>query len=181
MTIKEFVDYMKKNTNKAIREDQVETIVKKALEPKSYLSIKDKKELVNKIVDKCIYYENGVFKFDGIDRYIYFTMYTIEAYTNLELSEDVEADFDAISEAKLLPIITCLIQQEFDDVNIFLQMQCDYITAGNTIEGQFGRFFDEILDKMDTLGDGLSKFLTNVDLDKLMQDKDKIIKYFEKK
>lgn len=181
MTIREFVDYMKKNTNKTIREDQVVSMAKKTLEPKSYLSIKDKKDLVNKIIDKCIYYENGLFKFDGIDRYMYFTMYTIEAYTNIELDADVEAEFDALSESKLLPIITCMIQQEFDDVNIFLQMQCDYILAGNSIEGQFGRFFDEILEKVDALGIGLSNILSNVDLKGMLENKDNILKLFENK
>lgn len=181
MTIREFVDYMKKNTNKAIREDQVAAMAKKALEPKSYLGIKEKKEIVNKIIDKCIYYENGMFKFDGIDRYVYFTMYTIEAYTNIDLSEDVEADFDAISESKLLPIVTCMIQQEFDDVNIFLQMQCDYITAGNSVEAQVGRFLDDLLDKIDSIGNFASKYLSNIDIDSLLKDKDKILKFIENK
>mgnify|MGYP003291787541 CR=1 FL=1 len=179
MKIKEFVDYMKKNTNRTMKEDQVATVIKRALEPKSYISIKDKKQLVENIVEKCIYYDNGVFKFDGIDRYVYFTMLTLEAYTNLELEEDIENDFDALSESKLLPAVICLIQQEFDDVNLFLQMHCEYILEGNSLEAQFGKFFNELLDKIDTFSDGLSKSLSKIDVAKLMKDKDKILKFLE--
>lgn len=179
MKVNEFVDYMKKNTNRATKEDQVASTMKRVLEPKSYIGIKEKKQLVDNIINKCIYYDNGVFKFDGIDRYVYFTMYTLEAYTNLELEADVENDFDVLSESKLLPAVICLIQQEFDDVNLFLQMQCEYILEGNSIESQFGKFFSEILEKIDTIGDGLVKSISKVDMEKLMKDKDKILKYLE--
>lgn len=179
MKIREFVDYMKKNTNRTMKEDQVASLIKRVLEPKTYISIKDKKEIVDKIINRCIYYENGVFKFDGIERYVYFTMYTLAAYTNLELSEDIENDFDALSESKLLPAVICLIQQEFDDVNVFLQMQCDYILEGNSIEAQVGKFFDELLDKIDVVGNSLGKYLGNIDLGALFKDKDKILSFIE--
>lgn len=179
MKIREFVDYMKKNTNRTMKEDQVASLIKRVLEPKTYISIKDKKEIVDKIINRCIYYENGVFKFDGIERYVYFTMYTLAAYTNLELSEDIENDFDALSESKLLPAVICLIQQEFDDVNVFLQMQCDYILEGNSIEAQVGKFFDGLLEKIDVIGNGLGKYLGNIDLGSLLKDKDKILGYLE--
>ena len=134
---------------------------------------------VNKIIDKTIYYEDGIFKFDGIDRYMYFTMYTIEAYTNLELGENVADDFDAISEAKLLPAIICLIQKEFDDVNVFLQMQCEYILEGNSIEAQIGKFLSGVSDKLDALGDNLSKYLQNINMEELLKYKDLITKYLK--
>ena len=48
---------------------------------------------------------DGIFKFDDIDKYICFTMKTIAAYTNLELSDDMEEDYDELCRAKLLDII----------------------------------------------------------------------------
>lgn len=179
MKTRELVEFMQNSTNKMMRDDQVASLLKKTIEPKSYMSIKDKKQLVDKIVNSSIYYNNGVFKFDGIERYVYFTMYTIEAYTSIELSSDIEDDFDALSESKLLPAIICLIQQEFDDVNVLLQMQCDYIMEDNSLESQLGKFLDGILEKIDVAVDGLTKYVSNVDLGKLMEDKDKIISYFE--
>ena len=179
MKIIEFVDYMKKNTNRTTREDQVASMLNKTLEPKSYLGFKKKRDLVDKIVNKTIYYVDGIYKFDAIDRYMYFTMYTLEAYTNLELSDDIVNDFDALSESKLLPAIICLIQKEYDDVNVFLQMQCEYIMEDNTIEAQIGRFLDGVLDKFDGIDDNLSKYLKNINIDELLKYKDKILKYLK--
>ena len=179
MKVKELVEFMKKNTNRMMKEDQVASLLGKTLEVKPYVGIKEKKTLVDKIINETVYYENGTFKFNGIDRYVYFTMYTIEAYTNIELSDDIESDFDALSESKLLPVIICLIQQEFDDVNVFLQMQCDYILTDNSVESQFGKMLDKVLEKIDVFSDSISKYITNIDLGKLMEDKDKILNYFK--
>ena len=179
MKVQEFIEYMRKNTNKTMREDQVASLLNKVLDPKSYIGFKQKRELVDKIVDKTIYYTNGVFKFDGIDRYMYFTMYTIEAYTNIELGEDVIADFDALSESKLLPAIICLIQKEFDDVNVFLQMQCEYILDDNSIEVQVGKFLTNILEKLDGVGGSLSKYLQSINIEELLKYKDAILQYIK--
>ena len=179
MKVQELVDFMRKNTNRTMKEDQVASLLKRTIEPKSYMSIKDKKQLVDKIVNKSIYYDNGIFKFDGIERYVCFTMYTIEAYTNLELSGDIEDDFDTLSESKLLPVIICLIQQEFDDINVFLQMQCDYILEDNSVQAQLGRLFKDVLEKIDVVTGGISKYMSDIDLNKLMEDKDKILNYFD--
>lgn len=170
MKVQELVEFMKKNTNKTMKEDQVASLLKRTIEPKSYMSIKDKKQLVDKIVNKSIYYDNGIFKFDGIERYVYFTMYTIEAYTNLELSGDIEDDFDTLSESKLLPVIICLIQQEYDDVNIYLQMQCDYILEDNSVELQVGKFLNGILNAVDTFGSKISSYAENMDIEKLFNN-----------
>lgn len=180
MKIAEFVEFMKKNTNKATREDQVISLVTKALEVKPYIGIKEKKELIDRIINKSIYYENGIFKFDGIEKYLYFTMYTIEAYTNVELSDDIEEDFDLLSSSKLLPVIVGIIQQEYDDVNVFLQMQCEYILEDNAIEAQIGKFLNEIIDKIGALGDKLQESVSNIDFSSLLKDKDKLINIFEK-
>jgi hypothetical protein len=174
MKVIEFVNYMKKNTNRTMKEDQVASLANKALEPKAYLGFDKKRELVDEIISKSIYYNNGVFKFNGVERYMYFTMYTIEAYTNLEISDDVVADFDILSESKLLPIVICLIQKEFDDVNVFLQMQCEYILEDNSVEAQVGKFFNNILEKLDNIGNGLSKSLSNINVNELLQHKDEI-------
>ena len=175
MKIREFVDCMKKNTNRTMKEDQVASLIKKTIEPKAYVGIKEKKEIIDRIINKTIYYENGIFKFDEIDRYMYFTMYTIDAYTNLELSENIVDDFDMLSESKLLLAIICLIQQEFDDVNLFLQMQCNYIMSDNSIEAQIGKFLTGLIEKLDDLGGGLSKRLEGINVDELLEAKDAIL------
>lgn len=179
MKINEFIEYMRKNTNRTMKEEQVISTAKKALNVKPYMSIKDKRELVEKIVSKCIYFENGIFKIDNIQKYVYFTMLTLNAYMDLELGDDIEDDFDALSEEKLLPLLICTIQQEYDDVNIFLQMHCDYILEDNSLEVQFGNFLSAVLEKVDgveaTLKTTVPELLKKIDLKSIMKHKDAIL------
>jgi hypothetical protein len=167
MKVQEFIDYMKKNTNTIMKEDQVLSLVQKVADVKQYIGIKEKKQLVDKIINECIYYDNNVYRINGLEKYIYFTMYTIEAYTNLELDADVENDFDLLSEAKLLPVLICAMQQEYDEVSIYLQMQCDFILENNSLEALVGEFFNDILDTIGTFENKLSKYVDNIDMDKL--------------
>lgn len=172
MKVIEFVEYMKKNTNKTTREDQVLSMVKKQLETKSYVGIKEKRNLIDDIINACVLYDDGIYKFDGITKYVCFTMYTIAAYTNIELGEDVEEDFDVLSESKLLPVVLATIQNEYDDVNILLQMQCDSLLESNSIEAQIGKLCDRVLDLMGNFEIGLKSFADkvpseNLDLSKL--------------
>ena len=168
MKINEFIEYMKKNTNRTMKEDQFMSIVKKALDVKKYIPIGEKKNLIDKIINQCIYYTDGVYKIDGIEKYVYFTMYVIESYTNLELSENIESDFDLLSESDLLPIVIGAIGKEYDDVNILLQLKCDDILVDNSVEAQCGKLCTYIIDSLDNLQDGLSKFTEGLQLDKLL-------------
>lgn len=177
MKVNEFVEFMKQNASKMTKEEQIMAMVKKHLEPKDYLSIKAKRTLVDNIINECILYDNGVYKFDAIGKYVYFTMYTIAAYTNIELSEDVEDDFDMLSKEKLLPIVVGAIQKEYDDVNILLQMQCDYYLDNNSVEASVGRFADGVMDFLNDIGSVLTSNLNklsdvkldeNIDFSKLL-------------
>lgn len=151
MKVNEFVEYMKKNANKATREDQVLSMAKKVLDAKDYIGIKEKRALVDRIVNACVLYDNGIYKFDGIDKYVYFTMYTIAEYTNIELSDNIYDDFDMLSMEKLLPVIICVIQTEYDDVNILLQLQCDSLLDNNSVEASVGRIADGVMDFLNSM------------------------------
>jgi hypothetical protein len=167
MTTKEIITLMSDSKNKMLKIDQLQAVLKKKLDVKGYMSIKSKKDLVDAIVSECVLYEDGVFKFNDIDKYICFTMRTIEAYTNIELSEDFEIDYDLLCESKLLDSIINTFKKEYDDVNILLQMQCDYVLSGNTIEAQLGRFLDGISEKLDMFATALSDKVGNFDLKNL--------------
>ena len=177
MKIIEFVEYMKKNSNRVIKEDQVLNMVKKQLDVKDYIGIREKRSLIDNIINACVLYENGIYKFDCIDKYIYFTMYTIAAYTNIELSENVEDDFDMLSKEELLPIVIGAIQKEYDDVNILLQMQCDSFLENNSVESMVGRFLEGVTDLLNNIEPALKsgidkisdfKFDKDVDLNQLL-------------
>jgi len=174
MKIMEFIEYMQKNTTRTMRDDQIQQMVQKVLGVKTYLSIKEKRNLIDNIINACILYENGIYKFDGIDKYVYLTMYTIDAYTNLELSTDVENDFDMLSEAKLLPIVVGVMQEEYNDVNILFQMQCDAILENNSVESLMGKlvgnvtvFLDDVLNSLKKMTD--FKLGENVDAQHILK------------
>lgn len=167
MTTREIITLMGDSKNKMLKTEQLQALLKKKLEVKEYISIKAKKSLVDDIVNECILYEDGIFKFNDIDKYICFTMRTIAAYTNLELSEDLEEEYDLLCESKLLESIISTFKKEYDDVNILLQMKCDYVLNNNTLEAQVGRFFDGILEKVDVLVDALTNKVDDFDLSNL--------------
>ena len=73
MKINEFLDVV--NANKAklynkANKNALSDFIKQTLNIKSYISIKEKKQLVEDIVSETIIYENGLLKFNGIDQYI---------------------------------------------------------------------------------------------------------------
>lgn len=157
MKINEFIEKMNQNKGKLLKPEQVQTFVKRELEVKEYISIKEKKQIVDDIVNECVLYENGVFKFDEIDKYICFTMKTIAAYTNIELSDNIEDDYDMLCKSRLLNIIIESFGGEYENIKVLLQMKCDYILNDNNIEAQFGKLFDGILEKLDVLVNALSE------------------------
>ena len=156
MKVKELVEFVNNNKNKMLKPEQLVQVVAKQLETKRYIGIKQKKEMVGDIVDHCLMYEDGIFKFDDIEKFIYFTMKSIEAYTNIELSEDIEDDYDELCAAGLLEMVVGCFRKEYDDLGILLQMRCDYILNDNNIEVQLGKLLNNISDKIDTLVDSVA-------------------------
>lgn len=183
MTIKNFVELMNTNKNKLLKAEQTQAFIKKELGVKEYMSIKDKKELIEDIVNECILFENGVFKFDEIEKYICFTMKTIAAYTNLELSNDIEADYDDLCESKLLNAVIEAFNGEYEGVKVLLQMKCDSILSNNTIEAQMGRFLDGVLERVDNIAGALTNKVENFKVSDLPINKETLnaLKEFMKK
>lgn len=167
MTIREFIDFINNPKNKMLKGEQLQQIIAKTLEVKPYLSIKSKKNLIDDIINNCILFDEGIFKFNEIDKYITFTMMTIAAYTNLELSFDMEDDYDMLCEAKLLNAVIDTFAGEYENVKLLLQMKCDYILSGNSIEAQCGKFLNAILEKVDDFASVLSDKIKDFDISKL--------------
>jgi hypothetical protein len=170
MKVQELVEFVCNTKNKMLKGDQLQQLITKTIEVKKYLSIKEKRALVEEIINNCILYEDGVYKFDEIDKYIAFTMKTIGTYTNIELSTNIEDDYDVLCEAGLLNVIIESFGGEYDNVNLLLQMRTDYILSGNNIEAQFGKFLAGILEKVDVLADTLSNKIDDFDLKNLPID-----------
>lgn len=179
MKIYELVDLVNGNKNKMLKGEQLNQFLEKTLEVKKYISIKEKKSLIDEIVNNCIVYDEGILKFNEIDKYITFTMMTIAAYTNLELSFDIENDYDKLCEAKLLNAVVETFAGEYENVKLLLAMQCDYILSANNIEAQIGRMLTSILDKVDTFSNLVSSKLDGFSLDNLPINVDNVNKIME--
>jgi hypothetical protein len=180
MTIKELVEFATNNKNKMLKVEQLQELIAKTIDVKKYMSIKEKRVLIDDIINSCILYEDGMYKFDDIDKYITFTMKTISAYTNLELSDDIENDYDMLCEANLLNIVIETFGGEYENVNLLLQMKCEYILSGNTIEAQVAKFLTGLLDNVNDLSCVLSSKLDSFDFKNLpvkMEDIKKIIDF----
>lgn len=179
MKVKELVEFVSNQKNKILKAEQLQRLLVKILEVKDYLGIKQKKELIDDIINECVLYEDGVFKFDDIDKYICFTMKTIAAYTNLELSDDMEEDYDSLCKAKLLDVIISAFKKEYDDVSVLLQMKCEYILSGNNLEAQIGKFLNSLLEKIDDFANILNNQFGDFDISKLPIGKDELTKLLE--
>lgn len=171
MKVTELLEFVGSPKNRILKQEQLQSVVQKQLEVKDYLGIKDKKQLVSDIVNECILFEDGVYKFDDIEKYVCFTMRVIVAYTNLELSDDIEEDYDMLCRAKILELVISSFKKEYDDVNILLQMKCDYILNNNNIEAQVAKFLDSLLEKTDVIANVASEKIRDFDVSKLPIDK----------
>lgn len=160
------------SNNKVLKADQLQILLKKELEVKEYLSIKDKKRLVGDIVNQCLLYDDGIFKFDDIEKYVCFTMNVIAAYTNIELSDDIEEDYDILCQSKLLNTVINTFKSEYDEVNILLQMKCEYILNDNNVEVQIGKFLNGTLDKIDDIGKVLANKIDSFDVNNAIRQLD---------
>lgn len=182
MKINEFVQKVSENKaklyNKADK-NALSNFIKQTLNIKSYISIKEKKQLVEDIVSETIIYENGLLKFNGIDQYIVYAMKCIEAYTDLELSNDIEDDYDELSKTGLLEAITSTFAEEYKTVLTLLQMQCDYILMDNSISSKVGVFLTSVSSIIDKLANSLPNSVDNFDISKLNIDKKDIEKITE--
>ena len=179
MKINELVEFVSNSKNKLLKQVQLEEVIAKHIETKKYLPIKQKKELIESIINECILYEDGTYKFDDIDKYICFTMRVIAAYTNLELSDDIEDDYDVLCGAELLDMVISTFKKEYDEVNILLQMKCDYVLSGNSLEAQTGRFLDGILEKLDVVIQALANKVDGFDINNLPIDSDDLNKLMQ--
>ena len=161
-TIKNFVEKATKKGYMPATVEQQNEKLKKDLEVKSYLSIKDKRKLVEQIIDDTIIYDSGLFKFNGIDQLVYYNMRCIEAYTNLELSNDIEDDYDALVSSGLMNKILATFENEYTEVLSLLQMQCDYILMDNSVASKVNTLLVSATNAINKLADAAEKSFKDI-------------------
>ncbi|MCD8377891.1 MAG: hypothetical protein LUB59_03790 [Candidatus Gastranaerophilales bacterium] len=140
-----------------LTEEQQQEMLRKRLEVPQYLSIKEKRSVVKEILDAASETEHGVAKVDGIKKYIYLIMYSINAYTNLELSDDIESDYDALCSAGVLARVIDLFDSEYQSVMALLQLEQETREQDDKIELQVARLMGQATDVITELSDIMGK------------------------
>lgn len=165
-------EYVEKATAKGYMPaavNQQDDKIKKDLEVKSYLGIKAKRKLIENIVDETVIYENGLLKFNGVEQYVVYTMRCIEAYTNLELSDDLEEDYDALCSCGLLAKILRTFDDEYKSVLSLLQMQCDYVLMDNSVTSKINVVLNSMTDTLNKIADGVEKKMNEINPEDLQK------------
>ena len=165
-------EYVEKATAKGYMPaavNQQDDKIKKDLEVKSYLGIKAKRKLIEDIVDETVIYENGLLKFNGVEQYVVYTMRCIEAYTNLELSDDLEEDYDALCSCGLLAKILRTFDDEYQSVLSLLQMQCDYVLMDNSITSKINVVLNSATNTLNKIADGVEKKMNEINPEDLQK------------
>lgn len=183
MKIKEFVEIMESNKSKIYSKTDASAMsnfIKKTLDVKDYLPLQEKKDLISQIIDASIIYENSMYKFDEIDKYVYLVMFSIVAYTNIELSDDIENDYDELCRSGLLTMIVDSFKDEYKSVMMLLDMQCNYILADNALGAKFGTFVEGLSKNIDSLADVLKSKVEAMNFDMSNLDLDNIQSLLEK-
>lgn len=165
-------EYVEKATAKGYMPaavNQQDDKIKKDLEVKSYLGIKAKRKLIEDIVDETVIYENGLLKFNGVEQYVVYTMRCIEAYTDLELSDDLEEDYDALCSCGLLAKILRTFDDEYKSVLSLLQMQCDYVLMDNSVTSKINVVLNSMTDTLNKIADGVEKKMNEINPEDLQK------------
>ena len=183
MKIKEFVEIMEANKGKIYSKTNANAMsdfIKKTLEVKEYLPLQEKRDLISQIIDKSIIYENSMYKFDEIDKYVHLVMLSIAAYTNIELSDDIENDYDVLCRSGLLTMIVDSFKDEYKSVMMLLDMQCNYILADNALGAKIGAFVESLSKNLDSLATVLKTKVEKMNLDMSNIDLDNVQSLLEK-
>ena len=156
--VKEFVEEFKAKEIHNTRADSsaVLNYVKGTLEIKTYLPFREKRAIVEMVVEKNISEVDGIKKIDAMDEYIAFVMSMITAHTNLQCSEDPVADYDLLAESGLLPVIIETFKDDYNECDVLLKMERASELEDNNVNVLIGKFLDKIIKTISNVTDKLN-------------------------
>lgn len=167
----DFVEKFKKERIANTKTDNtiVSNFIKKELEVREYVPFKEKRAIVELLVMKNIDIVDGVKKHDTISGYISFIAAMLTAHTNLELVDPI-ADYDMLSENKLLVPIIETFQTSYDECDVLFKMALANELEDNNVNMVFARFLNSILVRLDGVGEVLKSTIGNVDINSILSE-----------
>lgn len=160
--VKNFKD--KKIINTKATPDAINKYIRENLEIRTYIPFVEKRTIAEMVVAQNTYEVDGVKKNDSINQYVGFVVAMISAHTSLEFSGDPVSDYDLLSESGLLSHIIMEFQESYNECDIILKMAIAMELEDNHINAIIGRFLNEILQRLDGVGDVLKDKLGSLNL-----------------
>lgn len=150
--------------NSKLNDHAVSDYLKEKLEIKTYIPFREKRSIVEAIVDQNIEWADGIKKIDDINMYVSFVIAMISAHTSLNFSDDPVADYDLLAESGLLPQIIAEFQESYDECQLLLNLCVKNVLEDNSINVLVGKFLDGVLQRLDGVGDILKDKFGDVDI-----------------
>jgi hypothetical protein len=170
MKITELIEQMKekKVANTKVSPNAVEEFLKKNIEFKTYIPFMEKKRIAEMVIKKNMTEDNGIKKVEPTGQFIGFIIAMLVSHTNLEINaENPIEDYDMLSECGLLEVILAQFEKDYTECDIVLKMVLAYEMEDNNLNAIVARFLDNILNKLDGVGDGLKDIINNIDINSL--------------
>ena len=163
MKVRDFIEQYKnaKVQNTKINPNAISEYLKKELNIKTYIPFQTKRQIAEMILEQYIKIENGVKKYDTISAYVGFIAAMIAAHTELEWDLRPIDDYDLLAESGLLPQIIAEFKQSYDECDIILKMALEMELVDNNINILVGHFLDDVLKKLDNVGEKVKKLDLN--------------------
>ena len=130
----------------------------------------EKRKIAEKVVEHNIDVVDGIKKYDSIGAYIGFVVASIMAHTTLEFSSNPIDDYDLLAECGLLTQIVAMFQESHNEIDILLKMKLASELEDNNINVLVGHFLDNILKKLDGVGEALKGTFDGFDVRDLLGD-----------
>lgn len=166
MKIVEFIENFKNANvqNTKLSPNAVSEYLRKTLEIKTYIPFRLKRQIVETVVAQNTEWEDGIKRNDAINQYLSFVVAMIGLHTDLEFDEDSVEDYDLLAESGLLPQIIAEFQESYNECDILLKMALAMELEDNKLEVVVNRFLNEILQKLDGVGEILKGSLGDLSI-----------------
>lgn len=164
--VKTFIEKFKndKVMNNKINTNIVSDYLKKELEIKTYIPFRTKREIAEIVVAQNTDWVDGIRKHDSVNAYISFIIASLTAHTNLTFGDDPVEDYDLLAESGLLPQIIAEFESSHSECDIILKMVLAMELEDNNINVIVGKFLNEVLQRLDGVGETLKKQLGDFNL-----------------
>ena len=184
MLVNEFVKLYKdsKVQNTKINPHAIEEFIRSKLEIVEYLPFNTKREVIEMLIDKIVYEEDGIKRVDSVSQFLAFVVAMVASHTTLTFGNNPEDDYDALSQSGVLEYILVMFQKDYEECNALLKAAIADELADNNLNVIVNKFLNGVLGKLDDAID----ILKNLDLSKLLgtnineEEKAKMLGFIDK-